>query len=109
MVISRVANAFVAPELRHGVGPARIARDDRPQKKPAWPSRFPGRYLDYWLAGFGDDERLSPGRAIKQLRQEGFGFVVTVSIAGFSLGAIGPVYQRSYGKGSFWSFERRRR
>lgn len=64
MVISKVANAFVVPELRHGVGPARIAR--APKKKPAWPSRFPGRYLDYRLAGLCDDERLSPSRAIEQ-------------------------------------------
>lgn len=37
-----------------------------PKKKPAWPSRFPGRYLDYRLAGPGDDERLSPSHAIEQ-------------------------------------------
>ena len=56
MVVSNVANAFVVPELRHGASPARIARDDRPKKEPAWPSGFPGRYLHYRLAGLGDDE-----------------------------------------------------
>jgi hypothetical protein len=37
-----------------------------PKKEPAWPSRFPGRYLDYRFAGLCDDERLSPSRAIEQ-------------------------------------------